>query len=355
VGILDTIYSASEGLKRRARNVARDPAGALEQASDEIKRRLLVNPTEVALDAFNPPMAGGLAGVIKQKGGNLLTDLIKDGRKYIDAYHGSKTPEGVVKEDKLLPGGGSLGIQSGNAYGTGVYSSNLPDTASSRAYTGSEGAVFPLKIDVSNHLDLGNLTTKDYEKLNKLAESILLPSDKSMLQPRNASINIKDKNEAHDFFVNQLENWKQFGGGIERAKPKASETGEGFNISYTDYDAPVSVIDTPSAAETLLKTVGWDNTAAMGYSGHILPKSGGENWHITADPSKIRSRFAKFKEEDADKIGLGLAEGGLIDNSDGMNAPEFADGGFVRNKFIGTPSTGGVRGNVEDKHWSEYL
>lgn len=223
-----------------------------------------------------------------------------------DVYHGSKTPEGITE---LIPGGGRGSIQTGDAYGSGVYTST--DRLGDANSYGAQGAVFPLKINRSNYLNVDNPSSDDLKKLSKLAGDAMLPSDKARFSIGREVRHFKDDAEAEEFWRSQKENWKQFGDGMERAKPKADFLKDGgVNVEFTNFDAPVP-IKSGEDANTLLKAIGWDNVQSMGYQGHTLDRGGGRLWDITANPANLRSRFAAFdpaRRQEADLLGRATPE-----------------------------------------------
>jgi len=208
---------------------------------------------------------------------------------YTDVFHGSKNP-GAIKN--LVPGGADGAIKHGDAYGTGVYTTT--DAIGDASSYGSGGAVFPLLINRTNHLQVDSPGSKDIEKLSVFAGEHMMPSDKARFaigQDKRQFDNVQD---ARDFFANQRENWRQFGGGYERAKPEAIKNEDGsFAVRYTNFDAPVPITNGHDA-NTLLNAVGWNNVPSMGYSGHTLDRGGGRFWDVTPDTTKLRSRFAAF-------------------------------------------------------------
>ena len=204
-------------------------------------------------------------------------------------YHGSKTPEGITE---LLPGGVRGSVQTGDAYGSGVYTST--DRLGDANSYGAQGAVFPLRINRGNHLNIDNPNPSDLEKLSKLAGDAMLPSDKARFSIGRETRHFKDDADAEAFWRNQKENWKQFGDGMERAKPKADFLKEGgVNVEFTNFDAPVP-IKSGEDANTLMKAIGWDNVPSMGYAGHTLDRGNGRLWDVTTNTDNIRSRFAAF-------------------------------------------------------------
>ena len=204
------------------------------------------------------------------------------------AYHGTKTPE---KIGNLIPGGTSESTQTGDAYGLGVYSTTDPFEASSYA---GEGGVLPLMLRRESHLPVDNPSPEDLSRLSSLAGEQMLPSDKARFSVGRKTRQFENVEDARDFFANQRENWHQFGGGYDRARPEAiAHPGGGFAVEFTDFDAPVP-ITSGEEANTLLRAIGWDAVPSMGYAGHTLNRGGGRQWDVTTDPSKLRSRFAAF-------------------------------------------------------------
>ena len=230
----------------------------------------------------------------------------------VEAYHGTRTPENIYE---FVPGGVAGSVRSGDAYGTGVYTSTAPSTASSGAYTGDTGAVLPLLINRGGHLNVDAPTPGDFEKLSKFASANLLPSDKARLAGRTERLfKPSEIDDAKDFFRNQQANAKAFGDGYARNDPIIDKTDGGdFIIRYVDFDAPVKAIQTADDMNSLRRAVGWDFIPDLGYSGHTMNRSAGEAWDITADTSKLRSRFAAFDplKRNSSNILAGLGAGGL--------------------------------------------
>ena len=223
----------------------------------------------------------------------------------VDAYHGSRHPEGVVK-DGFIPGGANGASRSGDAYGVGVYTTSSPSEASSLTYTGENGAVFPLMVMRDNHLPVDNPSGNQLEKLTQFAQDSLLPSDKARFPVGRETRYFDLDADAEDFYRNQKANWQQFGDGMHRAKPKADFLKDGgVNVEFTNFDAPVK-INNGEDASTLLSAVGWDSVPSMGFSGHTLNRQSGNVWDVTTDTSKLRSRFAAFdpmRRHEADLLG----------------------------------------------------
>lgn len=233
-----------------------------------------------------------------------------------DAFHGSKRPEGI---ENLVAGGRDGAIRHGDAYGTGVYTTT--DAVGDASSYGSGGAVFPLKIDRTNHLPVDAPNADDLRKLSKFAGDSMLPSDKARFSVGRETRQFKDLQEARDFFANQRENWKQFGDGMDRAKPEAISNPDGtFGVKFTNWDAPVPITNGKDA-DTMFRALGYDNIPALGYSGHTLDRGAGRLWDITNDTSKLRSRFAAFdpmRRNESDLLGradpalLGILGGGSL-------------------------------------------
>ena len=206
-----------------------------------------------------------------------------------NVFHGSKTPENIKK---LVPGGESGSIRTGDAYGTGVYTST--DAAGDASAYGRDGAVFPLKINRSGHLKVDAPNSDDLQKLSKFAGESMLPSDKARFTVGRERREFADVQDARDFFANQRENWNQFGGGYDRARPEALANPDGsFAVEFTNFDASVP-ITSGNDANTLLRATGWDNVPNLGYSGHTLDMGSNRFWDITTDTDQLRSRFAAF-------------------------------------------------------------
>jgi hypothetical protein len=229
-----------------------------------------------------PPSQGGLGLGPNNTAQQRLDIMFPD-----DVYHGSKTPENIRK---LVAGGESGSIRTGDAYGTGVYTTT--DAAGDASAYGAGGAVFPLRINRSGHLQIDAPNADDLQKLSKFAGESMLPSDKARFAVGRERREFKDVQDARDFFANQRENWNQFGGGYDRARPEALANPNGtFAVEFTNFDAPVP-ITSGKDADTLLRATGYDNVSALGYSGHTLDRGAGRLWDVTTDTDQIRSRFA---------------------------------------------------------------
>jgi hypothetical protein len=206
-----------------------------------------------------------------------------------EVFHGSKTPENIKK---LVAGGESGSIRTGDAYGTGVYTTT--DAAGDASAYGAGGAVFPLRINRFGHLQIDAPNANDLQKLSKFAGESMLPSDKARFAVGREKREFADVQDARDFFANQRENWNQFGGGYDRARPEALANPNGtFAVEFTNFDAPVP-ITSGKDADTLLRATGYDNVQSLGYTGHTLNRGNGRLWDVTADTDQLRSRFAAF-------------------------------------------------------------
>jgi hypothetical protein len=257
-----------------------------------------------------------------------------------DTFHGSKSPEGTKN---LVPGGEGGAIRHGDAYGTGVYTTT--DAVGDASSYGYGGAVFPLKINRANHLQIDAPNADDLQTLSKFAGDNMLPSDKARFSIGRDTRQFSDLQDARDFFGNQRENWKQFGDGMDRARPEAIANPDGtFAVQFTNFDAPVP-ITSGKDADTLLRAVGYDNVPSMGYSGHTLDRGAGRLWDVTPDTSKLRSRFAVFdpmRRNEADLLAGVLPLSALTydDNrqilDDLMNRMEYAKGGSVTRLTTGS-------------------
>jgi len=206
-----------------------------------------------------------------------------------EVFHGSKTPENIKK---LVAGGESGSIRTGDAYGTGVYTTT--DAVGDASAYGRDGAVFPLRINRSGHLQIDAPNADDLQKLSKFAGESMLPSDKARFAVGRERREFADVQDARDFFANQRENWNQFGGGYDRARPEALANPNGtFAVEFTNFDAPVP-ITSGKDADTLLRATGYDNVQSLGYTGHTLDRGNGRLWDVTTDTDQLRSRFAAF-------------------------------------------------------------
>jgi hypothetical protein len=231
-----------------------------------------------------PPSQGGLGLPANNTAEQRAAIMFPD-----EVFHGSKTPENIKK---LVAGGESGSIRTGDAYGTGVYTTT--DAAGDASAYGAGGAVFPLRINRSGHLQIDAPNADDLQKLSKFAGESMLPSDKARFTVGRERREFKDVQDARDFFANQRENWNQFGGGYDRARPEALANPDGtFAVEFTNFDAPVP-ITSGKDADTLLRATGYDNVQSLGYTGHTLDRGNGRLWDVTADTDQLRSRFAAF-------------------------------------------------------------
>jgi hypothetical protein len=206
-----------------------------------------------------------------------------------EVFHGSKTPENIKK---LVAGGESGSIRTGDAYGTGVYTTT--DAVGDASAYGAGGAVFPLRINRSGNLQIDAPNADDLQKLSKFAGESMLPSDKARFAVGREKREFADVQDARDFFANQRENWNQFGGGYDRARPEALANPDGtFAVEFTNFDAPVP-ITSGKDADILLRATGYDNVRSLGYTGHTLDRGAGRLWDVTTDTDQLRSRFAAF-------------------------------------------------------------
>ena len=231
-----------------------------------------------------PPSQGGLGlpagNTAEQRAAIMFPD---------EVFHGSKTPENIKK---LVAGGESGSIRTGDAYGTGVYTTTDP-VGDASAY-GRDGAVFPLRINRSGHLQIDAPNADDLQKLSKFAGESMLPSDKARFAVGREKREFADVQDARDFFANQRANWDQFGGGYDRARPEALANPDGtFAVEFTNFDAPVP-ITSGKDADILLRAIGYDNVRSLGYTGHTLDRGNGRLWDVTTDTDQLRSRFAAF-------------------------------------------------------------
>jgi hypothetical protein len=231
-----------------------------------------------------PPSQGGLGLPLNNTAEQRAAIMFPD-----EVYHGSKTPENIKK---LVAGGESGSIRTGDAYGTGVYTTT--DAAGDASAYGAGGAVFPLRINRSGHLKIDAPNANDLEKLSKFAGESMLPSDKARFVVGREKREFADVQDARDFFANQRENWNQFGGGYDRARPEALANPDGtYAVEFTNFDAPVP-ITSGKDADILLRATGYDNVQSLGYTGHTLDRGNGRLWDVTTDTDQLRSRFAAF-------------------------------------------------------------
>jgi hypothetical protein len=236
---------------------------------------------------------------------------------YEPTYHG--TGSGDIIGNELIPGGANGAARTGDAYGFGVYTTDSPGTAG--AYTkGESPAILPLMVNREKYLNIDSPTPEDYQTLSKHAGETMLPSDRARFDAGQKTKEFKDLQEARDFYQQRKEDWKQFGDGYERAKPKAF-LGDNFGdgpipkVEYTDFTGDFPITN-PEDAFTLMRSTGWDNIPSMGYEGHTMLNRGSETWDITRDTKNLRSRFAAFDplKKNSANILAGTAAGSVILN-----------------------------------------
>ena len=270
-----------------------------------------------------PPSQGGLGlpagNTPEQRAAIMFPD---------EVFHGSKTPENIKK---LIAGGESGSIRTGDAYGTGVYTTT--DAAGDANAYGAGGAVFPLRINRAGHLQIDAPNANDLEKLSKFAGKSMLPSDKARFTVGRERREFSDVQDARDFFANQRENWNQFGGGYDRARPEALANPDGtFAVEFTNFDAPVP-ITSGKDADILLRATGYDNVSALGYTGHTLDRGNGRLWDVTTDTDQLRSRFAAFdpwRKTAAIAATMGVAAPDLLAGQSPQQAPKFDNSALMK-------------------------
>ena len=193
-------------------------------------------------------------------------------------YHGTPTPETLTSFRTNADGA----QETGDAYGRGAYLTT--DAAEAGRYannraTGDVGAVLPLHVR-GRVLDVDKpLNAAESERLSILAEKLLLPSDKARFEAGRETRTFSDVQDARDFFDVQRENWKQFGDGMDRARPEATADGGAFTVEYTNFDAPIK-IKSGADAYKFFRAVGWDNLGAAGYDGLMMGRESGAKWVV---------------------------------------------------------------------------
>lgn len=193
-------------------------------------------------------------------------------------YHGTQTPEGLTS---FSPGGRDGSVLSGDAYGVASYFTSSPSEAS--FYARERGAVLPVYIR-GDILDVdGELTKEQSARITKLANDVMLPSDKARFAIGRKTREFAEVQDARDFFDNQRANWKQFGDGMERAKPEARADNGKYQVEYTDFDARIE-IKSGADAFTLFRAVGFDNLPAAGFDGLMMRREGGQTWVVMHRP-----------------------------------------------------------------------
>src|SRR5471030_583426 len=193
-------------------------------------------------------------------------------------YHGTQTPDLL---DCFVAGGGEQSVQSGDAYGVAVYLTSDPYEASHFAKGG--GAVFPVYAR-GELLDVdAELTAPQAARVTRLANEIMLPSDKARFEIGRTRRRFGDVQHAREFFDAQRENWVAFGDGMDRARPEAIVEGDDFVVEFTDFDAPVA-ISSGKDAFTLFNAVGWSNLSAAGFDGVVMERGDGRKWVVMHRP-----------------------------------------------------------------------
>lgn len=207
-----------------------------------------------------------------------------------DVYHGSPVPEKIIQDNAFKIGGEGADVKNGLALGRGVYTTTGKGEASSYA---RDGAVFPLMINRSKHLDIYNPNAQDLSKLSKFAGEQMLPSDRAnMAIPKSKKV-FSDVKEAREFFDNQFKDWQQFSGNA-RQQPKPVKNPDGtYSVEYVNFNGEVPITN-GNDVSNLFNRVGYDNIKDMGYTGQTFKSSAGNTWDVTNTPSMLRSRFAAF-------------------------------------------------------------
>lgn len=194
-------------------------------------------------------------------------------------FHGSKTPEEL---HQFAPGGTNGSRLTGDAYGVASYFSTSAHEAS--AYAGDEGAVLPVYIRGRILNVDAPLAHADQEALSKFANEVMLPQDKARFSQGRCTLTIDNKEDAHDFFSNQMENWKCFAQGFDRAKPEVTHaSGESFTVEYTDFTSETRITNGQEAF-TLFNAIGWDNLPSSGFDGMVMHRDGGQQWAVIHRP-----------------------------------------------------------------------
>lgn len=193
-------------------------------------------------------------------------------------YHGTRTQD---PSGELVPGGRAGSIQSGDAYGVGLYFTSCAREAS--WYARETGAVMPFIVRGAL-LDLDKpLSPAESQKLTSFAESVLRPSDKARFEMGRTRKEFSELELARDFFACQRENWRAFGDNMDRAFPEALIEGGKYIVEFTDFEAPIT-ISTGQDAFKMFSAVGWDNVPASGFDGVIMARDGGHSWVVLHRP-----------------------------------------------------------------------
>jgi hypothetical protein len=215
--------------------------------------------------------------------------------KYLyDSFHGTPVLNQIGGELKI--GGMHANRSNGAAYGEGIYSSNRPHTASTYSNYRQEppgAGIIPLKIDKEDFLNLPALKESDKNLLGKYASNSMLPSERAYKMIGQERKEFKSLEDAREFFSQRQKDWEHFADGYDRAKPTASMENGTPIVDFINYNSDIP-INTPHEAFSLMVNTGWDGVKELGYKGHTMHQGSGENWDVTNDTSKIRSRFAAF-------------------------------------------------------------
>lgn len=198
-------------------------------------------------------------------------------------YHGSPTPDTLTR---FVPGGGYGSSLSGDAYGVACYFTSSAHEASH--YAREDGAVFPVYVRGEMLVINASLPEAQSARITQLANDVMLPSDRARFEIVREVKRFTDPVSAEDFFHSQKANWEVFGDGMCRAEPRIEVIGsyaapEGYEISYTNYDAKVG-IKTGEDAFTLFRAIGWSNMSAAGLDGMVLARDGGAVWVVMNRP-----------------------------------------------------------------------
>jgi hypothetical protein len=245
--------------------------------------------------------------------------------KYLyDSFHG--TPVLNKIGDELKIGGMHANRSNGAAYGEGIYSSNRPHTASTYSNYRQEppgAGIIPLKIDKEDFLNLSALKESDKNLLGKYASNSMLPSERAYKMIGQERKEFKNLEDARDFFSQRQKDWEHFADGYDRAKPTASMENGTPIVDFINYNSDIP-INTPHEAFSLMVNTGWDGVKELGYKGHTMHQGSGENWDVTNDTSKIRSRFAAFdplRKNSSSLLASGLL-GSLLLNNEMKNSED---------------------------------
>lgn len=208
-------------------------------------------------------------------------------------YHGTQNQEPI---EQFTPGGNHSSNTHGDQYGVAVYLTS--DAQQAAIYAGPHGAIYPVYVR-GKALELRgteSLDPHDAEILSRYANTHAEISDRARFGSSRKSQTFLETQQARDFFEDQRAIWSSRGANLERGRPVVERgSNGGFEIQYTDYEAPITIRSALDAQE-LLHAIGWNRVADMGFVGVHLHRDDGSAWMIVHDhygniTSALNTRF----------------------------------------------------------------